>query len=164
MLIDSVIIKLTRNGVGISPSYSLTIYGHGSLEYNENVNITDKVEEKISKDQIILLLSEFRDSGFFSFDDIYDVDEFADRPYTVISISIPDRNGDMRTKSLRHCDDEKIPDKLVKLENLIREIASSAKRIKKPSRVEPEVKPVEKKITSSSKIDEAKKLMDRTQR
>ena len=163
MLIDSVVIKLIKNGVGISPSYSLTIYGHGSLEYDESTKITGKVEEEISKEQVILLLSEFKDSGFFSLDDIYQVDEFAGRPYTVISISIPGRDGDMRTKSIRHYNDENIPDKLKNLENLIEEIASSAKKIKEPTRIEPDAKPIEKKKTSSS-IDDAKKYMDRMDR
>ena len=163
MLMDSVVIKLIKNGVGISPSYSLTIYGDGYLEYNENIKITGEEAEEISKEKVILLLSEFKDSGFFSLDDIYNVDEFAGRPYTIISISIPGRGGEIKTKTIRHYDDENMPDKIKKLEKLIDELASSAKRIKEPPKVVPAVKPVEKKKTSSS-LEDAKRYMERMDR
>lgn len=34
MLLDSMVIKLTRGGAGISPDYSLTIYGTGKVVYD----------------------------------------------------------------------------------------------------------------------------------
>jgi hypothetical protein len=175
MLIDSVIISLTRNGVGVKPSYSLTIYGYGTLNYYgvENVKVKGKVEEKIERDKIILLLSEFKNSGFFSIPDVYFVDKDAFRSFTTLSISLPISENEMKTKSLTYYDDENVPYELRKIEMKIDELADSDKWVKILSNVEPELeekkevtsfKKEEKKKTSSSKIDEAKKLMDRMER
>ena len=175
MLIDSVIIGLTKNGVGIKPSYSLTIYGHGTLNYYgiENVKVKGKVEEKIEKDKIILLLSEFKNSGFFSIPDVYFVDKDAFRSFTTLSISLPISEGEMKTKSLTYYDDENVPYELRKIEMKIDELVDSDRWVKLSPVVEPELeekkeaisfKKEEKKKTSSSKIEEAKKEMDRTQR
>jgi hypothetical protein len=62
MFIDSVIIKLIKKGGGYKPDYSLTIYGHGALEYNgnNNVKIKGKIEEKLDKESVTYLLSEFK--------------------------------------------------------------------------------------------------------
>lgn len=177
MLIDSVVINLTRKGFDNNPSYSLTIHGHGTLNYNgiNNVKVKNQVEENIERDKIISLLSEFKNLGFFSIQDVYYVDTNAGRPFTTVSISIPDSNGQMKTKSLSHYDYEDVPNELKKIENKIDEVTNSEKWVKIPPKAEHEPKSEERervvtfgadeeKKTSSSKIEEAKKFMDRMER
>lgn len=177
MLIDSVIITLIRNGVNQDPNYSLILYGHGVLNYNgiENVKIKGNVEEQIEKDKLILLLSEFKNSGFFSIQDVYYVDKNSGRSFTTVSISIPGSDGEMKNKSITHYDEEDVPFELKKIEKKIDEIANSDKWVKIPPKLkkEPEIEEKkeiksfnteEKKKTSSSKIDEARKFMERMER
>ena len=177
MLIDAVVINLTRKGFDSNPSYSLTIHGHGTLNYNgiNNVKVKDKVEESIERDKIILLLSEFKSLGFFSIQDVYYVDTNAGRPFTTVSISIPGSNGQMKTKSLSHYDDEDVPVELKNIESKIDEVTNSEKWVKKPPKVERDIRSEdrervvsfraeEEKKTSSSKIEEARKFMDRMER
>ena len=47
MLIDSIIIKLRKDGAGIGPDYTLKIYGNGKVifEGNQNVNVIGKAED-----------------------------------------------------------------------------------------------------------------------
>ena len=168
MLIDSVIIKLIRNGAGISPDYSLTIYGYGALEYNgnENVKVKGKVEEEFDYNKVISLLSKFKISGFFSLNDPYSVDESAGPPYTVISISMPGNDGEMKIKSITHYDDdENVPNELTKLEEQIDEITMSDRWVGKSSEIEHETQPDEKKKTLS-RLDDEKFLymLERNQR
>jgi PKD repeat protein len=127
---------LTRNGADVNPDYSLTIYGHGSLEYygNENVSTRGKIEEKISRDKVIFLLSEFKKSGFFSLKDVYMVDESLGRSFTIVSISIPGKDGEVRTKTISHYqDDSNVPVELKNLEDKIDEIVGSERWIGPPS-------------------------------
>jgi hypothetical protein len=69
MPVDSIVIKLVRNGVGISSSYNIITYGHGTVVYNgiDNVGVKGRKEESIDNDKIISLLSKFKDSWFFSY-------------------------------------------------------------------------------------------------
>jgi len=168
MLTDSVIIKLIRNGAGVSPDYSLTIYGYGTLEYNgnENVKVKGKVEEEFDYDKVISLLSKFKSSGFFSLNDSYSVDESAGPPFTVISISMPCNDGEMKIKSITHYnDDENVPNELTKLEEQIDEITMSERWIGKSSEIEHESQSDEKKKTLS-RLDDEKFLymLERNQR
>ncbi len=168
MLIDSVIIKLIRNGAGVSPDYSLTIYGYGALEYNgtENVKVKGKVEEEFDYNKVISLLSKFKSSGFFSLNDAYSVDESAGPPYTVISISMPGNDGEMKIKSITHYDDdENVPNELTKLEEQIDEITMSDRWVGKSSEIEHETQQDEKKKTLS-RLDDEKFLymLERNQR
>jgi len=168
MLIDSVIIKLIRNGAGVSPDYSLTIYGYGALEYNgnENVKVKGKVEEEFDYNKVISLLSKFKSSGFFSLNDPYSVDESAGPPYTVISISMPGNDGEMKIKSITHYDDdENVPNELTKLEEQIDEITMSDRWVGKSSEIEHETQQDEKKKTLS-RLDDEKFLymLERNQR
>jgi len=138
MLVDSVIIKLIRNGMSVNPDYSLIIYGHGSLEYygNENVKVKGKIDETLDKEKIINLLSEFKKSGFFSLNDTYSVDESLGRSFTTISISVPGKDGMIKTKTIIHYqDDRNVPVELKNLGDKIDEIAGSEKWIGKPSEV-----------------------------
>ena len=87
MPIDSMIIKLTRGGAGIGPDYSLTIYGNGKVIYDgvENVKVKGVVESSIDNNKVISLLSEFKESGFFSLNDTYSIEDSITRPYNVVS-------------------------------------------------------------------------------
>jgi len=62
MFMESIEIKLIRNGKGNDPDYSITIFGDGKFIYfgNGNVNIKGKVEKEVSKDEIVDLLSVFQ--------------------------------------------------------------------------------------------------------
>jgi len=130
MLIDSMVIKLTRGGTGISPDYSLTIYGNGKVVYDgvENVKVKGIVESSIDTEKFISLLSEFKESGFFSLNDVYSIEDSITRPYTVISISIPKETGEVATKSIKYYHgDKNVPKELKTLENKIDEIVGSNK-------------------------------------
>jgi len=136
MLIDSVVIKLIRKGSGVKPDYSLTIHGQGILEYygNNNVKFKGKIEEKFDRENVAYLLSEFKKSGFFTLNQQYVVDESRGRSFNVISISVPDKDGEMKTKTIKHYqDDRNVPVELKNLEDKIDEIADSEKWIKIPS-------------------------------
>jgi len=144
MLINSVIIKLIRKGMGVNPDYSLIIYGHGSLEYygNENVKVKGKIEETLEKEKIINLLSEFKKSGFFSLNDTYSVDESSGQSFTTISISVPGKDGILKTKTITHYqDDRNVPVELINLEEKIDEITGSEKWIVMPLEVITEPSP-----------------------
>lgn len=132
MLIDSMIIKLTRGGAGISPDYSLTIHGNGKVIYDgvENVKVKGIVESSIDKDKITSLLLGFKESDFFSLNDTYSVKDSITRPYTVISISMPKENGKVITKSVKYYHgDRNAPKELKALEDEIDEIVGSNKWI-----------------------------------
>jgi len=135
MLVDTIVIKLKRVGKGAGPDYDLTIYGHGNVIYEgkDNVKIKGKLKEPISEDKIMELLSEFRDSGFFSLKDEYMTTNVPIRPYTFISISMPRENGEMITRNITHYNDDKIvPNLLKNLEDKIDEIVGSDKWIGSP--------------------------------
>jgi len=128
MLIDSMIIKLTKGGVGIGPDYSLTIHGNGKVIYAgiENVKVKGKVESSIDNNKVVSLLSQFKEAGFFSLNDVYSVEDSVGRPYTIISISIPKENGEMVTKSIKyHHGDRNVPKELKTLENKIDEMVDT---------------------------------------
>lgn len=128
MLINSTVIKLRRRGNDIAPEYSLTIYGNGKVIYDgvENVKVKGMVESSIESDKVIFLLSQFKETGFFSLNDVYSVEDSIDRPYTIISISIPKENGEMATKNIKyHHGDKNVPKKLKILENKIDEIVGT---------------------------------------
>lgn len=130
MLINSIIIKLTRRGAGVSPDYTLTVYGNGTLIYEgrENVKVKGNIEEFISEGKIMALLSEFKESDFFSLKDNYAITESSGRPYSIISISMPGEKQEIMTKSITHYHgDRNVPEQLKRLENKIDEITGSEK-------------------------------------
>jgi len=130
MLIDSVVIKLKRVGMGVSPEYNITIYGHGKLVYEGkgNVKIIDEVTESIDKDKIAFLLSKFKEIDFFSLNDVYPIDNAEDRPYTIISLFINDENNKIISKIITHYHgDRNVPRKLIELEDKIDKISKSEK-------------------------------------
>lgn len=118
MLIDSMVIKLTRGGAGIDSEYSLTIRGDGKVIYTgiENVKIKGIVASSIDDDKITSLLLDFKKSGFSSLNYISPVEGSIVKPYTVISISVPNENGEMVTKSIKYYhEDKNIPKELMAL-------------------------------------------------
>jgi len=130
MLTDSMIIKLIHAGADIGPDYSLEIYGKGKVIYDgvENVKVKGIVESSIDNDRVISLLSEFKESGFFSLNDAYSLENSISRPYTIVSISIPKENSEMMTKSIKYYHgDKRVPEKLKILANKIEEIVGSSK-------------------------------------
>jgi len=150
MLIDSVIVKLTRVSAGVGPGYSLTIYGHGIVIYEgiDNVKIKGKIEKPISEGKMMALLSEFKNSGFFSLKENYMVTETSGRPYTILSIAMPSSEGQMITKKVTHYNgDKSIPEQLNNLENKLDEIIESEKLIGYPvdqDIIEKKAEPIEK--------------------
>ena len=136
MPIDSVVIKLVRNGVDISPDYSITIHGYGTVTYegNDNVGVKGRVEEPIDNEKIVSLLSEFKNAGFFSFDDKYPVENPEGRPYATVYLSLPDDNKEVRSKSITfYHGDHNVPEALKKLGDKIDEIIGSDRWVKATS-------------------------------
>jgi len=158
MLIESVIIKLTRTGAGVSPDYSLTIYGNGTALYEgrDNVKIKGDVEASISEGKIMELLSEFKDSGFFSLE-YNDIPADAQgKPHTIISISMPTETGETITKKITHYHgDETVPNDLIMLEDKIENIVDSKKWISDSS--ETDAIKQEEKVELVEKTDGAGK-------
>ena len=132
MLIDSIIINMTKGGANISPDYSIIIYGDGRVTYNgvENVKVKGVVETKIEKDKFISLLSKFKEIGFFSLKEEYSIEDLQARPYTSISITIPKENGEIFTKRVKYYQGARnVPNSLKLLENNIDEIIGTKKWI-----------------------------------
>jgi len=132
MPIDSVVIKLTKRGAGVSPDYSLTIYGKGDIVYEgkENVEVKGIAKEPLEKEKIMSLLTEFKKTDFFSLNDVYPVEKSNDRPYTIVSISTGNQDGVEKTKSITHYQDDKnVPKELINLEEKIEEMVGSNKWI-----------------------------------
>ena len=136
MLIDSVVIKLVRVGAGVNPDYTLTIYGNSTVIYEgrDNVKIKGDVEASISEGKIMELLSEFKDSGFFSLEDNYMTAGAHGKPHTIVSITMPTGTGNTITKKITHYHgDKNVPEQLKTLEDKIDEIAGTGKWIGEPS-------------------------------
>lgn len=158
VLIDSVIIKLKRRGADFKPDYSLTIYGYGNLEYvgYDNVGVKGKIDEQIDKDKVLELLKEFKNLDFFSLDDEYPTEGSINVPYNVVSLSLKDENGEIKTKSVLNYEGSRnVPWGLINLENKIDEIAGTEKWVNVPIKVE--MKPdLEKEILPPVKTIERK--------
>ncbi|MCK5636065.1 MAG: hypothetical protein KAH91_01490 [Thermoplasmatales archaeon] len=136
MLIEAITIKLKKDGIGDCPNYTLTIYGDGKVIYNgtKNVKVQDIVKSSIDKEDLISLLSEFKESGFFSFNDEYPVEDSIKKPFTVISISIPKENREIAKKSVKyHFEDKNVPKEIISLENKIEAVVGASKWVDLPS-------------------------------
>jgi len=158
MSIESIIIKLNRSGAGISPGYSLTIYGNGTVIYEgkENVKVKGKIESNIDKDKVLALLSDFKESGVFSLEANYMTEESQEMPYTIISFSMPSKSGETLTKKIAHYDkDENVPNELISLEDKIDSIVDSKKWI--DDSPETDIVKQDEKVESVEKTDGSKK-------
>jgi len=132
MMIELVVIKLVRVGAGTGPDYTLKIYGNGTVLYEgrDNVKIRGDVEELISERKLMELLSEFKDSGFFSLEYNNIPSSAKGGPHTIISISMPTESGESITKKITHYHgDENVPKELIMLEDKIENIVDSKKWI-----------------------------------
>lgn len=130
MLLDSVTIRLIKGGVGIGPDYSLSIYGTSKVLYEgvDKVKVKGVVEVFIDKDKVLLLLSEFKEKGFFSLNESYGEEDTKVRPYTKISISFQKEDGETVTKKVKYYKgDINAPKELIALEDKIEEIVNTSK-------------------------------------
>ena len=122
--VKDVVITMERDSY-ISPSYSLIIYGNGTVIYEGeiNVHVTGKQVSQISQEKVKELVDEFYRIDYFSLNDSYTI-PVMDLTRTTTSITI---NG--KTKSVYNYGNE-APRKLVELENKIDEITNSSKWVK----------------------------------
>ncbi len=136
MLIDSVKIKLERIANNKFPNYSLTIFGTGKVAYEgfKNVDVKGRVEEDISKDKIIDLLSELKESNFFGINDNFK-DQNSPSDYIVrLSVSFKDNEGRIVSKAINHNSrDDSIPNSIKNFEDKVDLVVNSKKWVKKNS-------------------------------
>jgi len=163
MDIESLIIKLEREGKDKYPNYSISVFGSGKLIYNgfENVGVKGIVEETIEKEKAIELISNLKASGFYNINKSFNVDEYSNRAITTISLTFNDSEGNLKTKSISHFeDDESVPYSLKDFERKIDETAGSSKWINAPVEQKEVVKtpeplkskPIKNKININPKI------------
>ena len=105
---NSIKITLYRKGGFEKPEYSISIYDDGKVIYEglNNVKIKSKIETSISEDDVILILEELKSSKLFSINQKYSVDEGLNRSFTKITIQIPELQGEVKTKTVIHYDDD----------------------------------------------------------
>jgi PKD repeat protein len=157
MPVDSIVIKLVRKGADISPDYSITIHGYGTVTYegNDNVGVKGRIEESIDNEKVVSLLSEFKNAGFFSFDDKYPIKNPEGRPYNIISLTLPGESGEIRNKSITfYHGDQNAPKNLKKLGDKIDEITGSDKwidAVSKPEELAETQLPVKEVIQKTSR-------------
>jgi hypothetical protein len=153
MLIDTVIIRLTKSGVGTDPDYSLSIYGNGKVLYEgaERVKVKGVVESRIDSDKVLSLLSEFKEKGFFSLNDSYGEEDTNIRPHTKISISFQKKDGETIAKRvIYYKGDINAPKELIELGDKIEEIVGTDRWVViPPDYKEQEEKKEKEKIAKS---------------
>jgi len=163
MDIESLIIKLERKGKDKSPNYSISVFGSGKIIYNgfENGGVKGVVEETIEKEKAIDLISNLKSSGFYNINESFNVDEYSNRAITTIALTFNDSEGNLKTKSISHFeDDESVPDSLKDFERKIDETAGSSKWVNAPVEQKEVVKtpeplkdkPIKNKVSINLKI------------
>lgn len=133
MLIEQMVIRLTKHGIENNPDYNLTIFGTGHVIYEgkNNVKTMGRAESNIDEDKVIELLTVFKENGFFSLKEFYEIKDAATTPDRIISISISDEDGKMFTKNVSYYNnDPLVPQELKNLEHKIDEIVESDKWVK----------------------------------
>ena len=151
MIVDSIIIKIKKYGVGTKPDYTLLIYGNGKTIYREleNEKIKKTIDSSIDDDKVVSILEEFRNADFFSLNDSYIQDDGVDGPSTTISILIPKENGENITKKVSFQQNyQDVPKGLLDLSKKIESIVEVSKWFGKKT----EIKRKEQKITSKSNL------------
>jgi hypothetical protein len=124
---SNVLITMERTPCfGTCPSYSLTIYGNGTVRYEGFmfVAVTGVRTDQIAEEKIQELVQEFYRIGYFSLQDRYE-DPSTDLPSTTTSIVV----AGMKKSVYRYGFG---PEKLIQLENKIDEIAETERWIKGP--------------------------------
>ena len=125
--ISSVLITMERTPCfGMCPSYSLAIYGNGTVRYEgfAFVAVTGVRTDQISDEKIRELVQEFYKVDYFSLQDRYE-DPSTDLPSTTTSIAV----AGMRKSVYRYGFG---PEDLIQLENKIDAIAGTERWIKGP--------------------------------
>ena len=133
MIINSMIIKLKRLGGNNYPSYILTIHGNGKFTYEgkENVNTKGIVEEKISEEKILDLLTILKKYSFFSQNKNFEPINDLQRPHTSISVTIPKEDRSAISKKIMHYnEDNSVPIEINKIEGEIEGIVGSDRWVK----------------------------------
>lgn len=131
---DTIIIKLFRNGLSKGPNYSISVYDNGKVVYEgfKNVKIKDRIQKSISEEKTVLILEKLKESGLFSLNQKYSVDETSDRSFTKIVIEILGGDGQLKKKIFVHYDDDPaVPSHIKEFEDKIDETVESYKWIKK---------------------------------
>ncbi|MEF8879610.1 MAG: DUF6438 domain-containing protein [Candidatus Thermoplasmatota archaeon] len=133
MLIDTVVIKLTRYGSDSKPDYSLEIKGDGRVKFQgiKNVKVGDTVKASIEREKIVSLLSDFKKLDFFNLKDLSEESKTRQNA-SVISLSIEDEEGITRQKELALYDDD-VPNNLLKLKDKIIKSVNAGRWIGKKS-------------------------------
>lgn len=109
---------------GYCPSYSLTIYGNGTVVYtgSEFVDTKGTRVSGISAEKVNLLVSEFERIGYFSLNDSYETPMATDLPTSATSITL----GGKTKRIIHYHGDFSAPEGLTALENRIDEVANSS--------------------------------------
>jgi len=168
MLINSVNIKIKKGGAGIGPTYSLTIFGHGKVIYNgvENVKNMGIIESSITHEKIVDILKIFKDINFFSIDEFQNINLSENKPYTIISITIPKGEKETIKKTIKYVHgDKNVPKELKFLEDKIDEMVNSKKWVGDISDVEGfgqkenvDIQKEEKKLKENGKLKGDKRI------
>jgi len=148
---DPITIKLKKKGIGVFPDYNITIYGSGKVIYEgiENVKVEGKKQKNINKKEIIDLLKDFKNSGFFLLKDEYLSEGKKVSSSTILSIKIRDKNNNVKYKNIKYSYDNKnIPKALIDLEGKINNIVDSKRWLGNPSKT-----PIKNKKTYDKKIE-----------
>jgi len=162
---DSIVIKLFRNGLDKGPEYRVTVYDSGKVIYEgiKNVKIKDKIETSISEEKIVFILENLKDSGIFNLNQKYSIDENLGRPFTRLTVEMPIGDGQFKTKSIVHYDDDPmIPQSIKNFENRIDEAVETYRWVKVPKpekHIEPKPvneAPTQKKPAKNLPIKEKK--------
>jgi hypothetical protein len=157
---NSIKIILYRKGGFEKPEYNITIYDDRKIVYEglNNVKIKSKIETFISEDDVILILEELKSSKLFSINQKYSIDEGLNRSFTKITVEIQGLQGEIKTKTVIHYDDDTlIPNSLKIFENKIDEVVKSYRWVKTPSEEKKQVTPVQKPIIKKPVQDIPKK-------
>lgn len=134
MDISSIVIKLIRKGGISEPNYNVEIKGDGTVVYEgiRNVSTKGPFTKKISEEELLELLSELKDSGFFSIQDNFEVKKDSNISVAEISLKFVDDNGILKKKKISyHSYDPKVPVGLKRFEDKIDEVIDSNRFIKK---------------------------------
>ena len=127
MLMDSIIIKLSRVDYSDKNNFSITIQGDGKVKYLVKNN--GKIEEStghIDEEIIISLLKDFKNSDYFSLNKYY-TDENS-KGNTRISISIPQNENKIKTNEVYFNENiNNLPQSLLILSDKIKNSIKSSK-------------------------------------
>ena len=155
MLLESIVINIVKKGFGVKPSYSLKVKGDGKVVYEgfENVKVEGLTESFLEDEEVVSIMSSFKDSGFFSVDkDSFVVDDSSTRPFTSIKVEMPGENNINKSKTINYYDDDpSAPLNLKNFEKKVIELTGADKWITKDVQ-----KPA--KSNSDTKIKNNKKM------